>query len=88
MRKSYTGYKFRRQISIGPYIVDFYCPEKRLIVEIDGGHHNNDDARNYDRYRTKYFESLNMCVLRFWNSEVENSIDLVLEKIKVALRMV
>ncbi|RMA57633.1 endonuclease domain-containing protein [Ulvibacter antarcticus] len=76
------GKKFRRQQSIGNYIVDFYCPTERLIIELDGEVHNNSVNQDYDFKRTTYLESLNHTVLRFQNEEVKNSIDLVLERIK------
>jgi very-short-patch-repair endonuclease len=49
--KQINGKRFRRQVSIGPYVVDFYCPELKLIVEIDGDSHETDDAKEYDDYR-------------------------------------
>jgi len=75
------GYKFRRQHSIGRYIVDFYCPSKELIVEIDGSQHLEDNAQ-YDQERTKYFNKLGLKVLRFWNSEVRDNLAGVVEEIK------
>ncbi|MBC7109313.1 MAG: endonuclease domain-containing protein [Methanomassiliicoccales archaeon] len=65
-----AGFKFRRQVPIGPYIVDFLCPEKRVIVEIDGGQHNFPDERSRDLERTRFLESKGYKVLRFWNNEV------------------
>lgn len=77
--------RFRRQHSIGPYIVDFYCPKKRLAIELDGAPHQNISQKKYDTYRTRYLNSLNITVLRFWNNEVISQIDEVIEKIKLAL---
>ncbi len=62
------GYKFRRQVPLGQYVVDFVCFERRLIVEIDGGHHQGQAV--YDDERTKWLESQGFRVLRFWNNEV------------------
>jgi very-short-patch-repair endonuclease len=76
------GRKFRRQHSIGNYIVDFYCPSERLIVELDGAVHENTVNEDYDFMRTQYLESLNNKVIRFKNEEVKDFLDLVLEKIK------
>jgi very-short-patch-repair endonuclease len=68
LRGKNFGYRFRRQHSIGHFIADFYCAEKRLVIELDGSQHlNNVD---YDKERTDYFESLNIRVIRFWNEEV------------------
>ncbi len=77
------GYKFRRQHSIGQFIADFYCAEKRLVIELDGSQHL--DNQEYDKERSEYFESLNIKVLRFWNSEITRNIDGVIQKIKESL---
>ena len=80
--KKFYGYKFKRQVLIGNYIVDFLCPEKKLIIEIDGGQHNKPNDINKDIERTKYLESKEYKVLRFWNNEVWNNIESVCENIK------
>jgi very-short-patch-repair endonuclease len=79
IRRNQLGVKFRRQHSIGRYIVDFYCPEKHVVLEIDGGQHF--ERRCYDAERTKYLESLGMTVLRFWNNEINENIEGVILKI-------
>ena len=73
------GYKFRRQHSIPPYVVDFVCLERRLIVELDGGQHA--EAEVYDARRTVFFEELGYKVLRFWNNELLENTQGVLESI-------
>lgn len=73
------GYKFRRQHPVGPYIVDFACLEKSLIVEVDGGQHGENVA--YDSERSAYLQSKGFRVLRFWNNEVLTEIDVVKEVI-------
>jgi len=73
LKRGQLGCKFRRQHSIGNYIVDFYCPEKKLIVEIDGWQHRENGE--YDAERTKFFESLGFSVLRFWNDEINKNIE-------------
>ena len=73
-----AGLKFRRQVPIGPYIVDFACIEKKVIVEIDGGEHNFPDHRQYDAQRTAYLEGQGFRVLRFWNNQVLSDIEAVL----------
>ena len=80
------GYKFRRQSGIGPYVVDFYCPKKRLVVEVDGDSHFTDEAEIYDRDRTDYFKSLGLRVVRFTNEEVRKRLPDVLEMILTALK--
>jgi len=82
LKNSGLGYKFRRQHSIGPYIVDFYCPKQRLIIELDGAPHRELEARDYDQTRNKYLRDLEYTVLRFWNSEVTSNLPKVLAKIK------
>ena len=71
------GYKFRRQASVGGPVADFLCAEKRLIVELDGGQHSEEaDAR-----RTAHLEALGYRVIRFWNNEINESLEAVLERI-------
>ncbi|TBR17913.1 endonuclease domain-containing protein [bacterium] len=74
-----AGFKFRRQRPIGPYIVDFCCLEKRLVVELDGGQHS--ERREYDERRTRFLEDEGFRVLRFWDNEVLDETEGVLETI-------
>lgn len=76
------GRKFRRQTSIGSYIVDFYCPEEKLVIELDGEVHFNEEAIKYDEERTKYIESLGLKVIRFENNEVLKNTEYVLNEIR------
>jgi len=73
------GYKFRRQQPIGKYIVDFVCLERKLVIEIDGGHHSLQSS--YDEKRTIWLKSQGYRVLRFWNNGVLNEIETVLNEI-------
>lgn len=75
------GYKFRRQHSVGAYILDFYCPSERLCVELDGDSHFTDDAIEYDRERTAHLNALNIKVLRFLNTDVYDNLNVVCERI-------
>ncbi len=84
IRNKKTGYKWRRQVSIGRYIADFYCREKFLVIEIDGSQHKN--SKNYDKEREVYFSSLEIKTLRFWNSEIDSRINEVMEKINTELK--
>src|SRR5262245_59519248 len=79
------GTHFRRQVPIGPYVVDFFCPAKRLIIELDGGHHNEDEGAKRDRERQLWLEREGYRVVRFWNSEINDDLTAVLEKIYVEL---
>jgi len=77
------GYKFRRQMAIDPYIVDFVCLDAKIIVELDGGQHL--EQQKQDQERTHYLESMGYRVLRFWNHEVLAEMEAVLEQIHKAL---
>ncbi len=79
------GKKFRRQHSIGKYIVDFYCPSERIIVELDGQPHFNPISQVYDFERDEWLRSLNFRVLRFENWRVRQNVGLVLETIRKAI---
>lgn len=74
------GWKFRRQAPIGSYFADFLCLEARLIVEVDGGQHLEARA-GHDRERDAWLETQGFKILRFWNNQVLNEMDAVLEKI-------
>ena len=76
------GFRFRRQQPIGTYVVDFFCSEAALIIEIDGGQH---DASERDAARTRWLEARGYRVLRFWNNEVLANIEGVLLTIRRAL---
>ena len=80
-KKNINGLKFRRQYPIGKYIVDFICNEKRLIIELDGGQHNENQNIVYDKERTKYLETKGFKVIRFWNLDIENNIEGVYQEI-------
>jgi len=81
-RKQLNCFKFRRQHSIGRYIVDFYCKDLALVIELDGVHHNEDQQLEYDRIRTQYFKQLGINELRFNNDQVLSSLNKVLDEIK------
>jgi very-short-patch-repair endonuclease len=78
--------KFRRQHGIGPYIADFYCPECRVIIELDGAGHYDVLAQERDDLRTIFLENLGMRVVRFENCEVMENLELVLKAIRAVLR--
>ncbi len=80
-KKSINNLKFRRQYPIGKYIVDFICNEKKIIIEIDGGQHNEVKNIAYDKERTKYLESKGYKVIRFWNNDIDNNIEGVYQEI-------
>lgn len=80
----FFGLGFKRQVQIGNYIVDFCCRGKSLIVELDGGQHSEDKVVIKDNYKQKYLESQGYKVLHFWNNDVDNNLDGVLEVIRIA----
>jgi very-short-patch-repair endonuclease len=74
-----AGYKFCRQLPIGPYVVDFVCKSARLIVELDGGQHA--EQRRYDDRRDRFLSKLGYRVVRVWNSDVFENLDGVLSAV-------
>jgi very-short-patch-repair endonuclease len=83
LRKKQMGVVFHRQHSIGPYIVDFYCPKAHLIIELDGEQHK--DNKEYDKERDDFLRNINNTVLRFWNNEISSNLDEVLLTIRKTL---
>ena len=73
------GLKFRRQHGIGPYIVDFYCPEQSLVIEVDGDSHADANQILKDRQREQYLQSLGLRVIRYINDDILKNLDGVLE---------
>ncbi|HEX8277487.1 MAG TPA: endonuclease domain-containing protein [Segetibacter sp.] len=80
--KKLDGLKFRRQHPLLNYIADFYCHEKKLVIELDGTVHTRQENKEYDRGRTFELQELGVTVIRFWNDEVLNDTESVLAKIK------
>jgi very-short-patch-repair endonuclease len=83
LRANRLGFKFKRQAPMGPYIVDFVCLEKRLVIELDGGQHM--DNKMYDTTRTDWLMTNGFKVLRFWNHDVFQQTPSVLEVVMSAL---
>jgi very-short-patch-repair endonuclease len=81
----FLGLKFKRQKPMGRYIVDFICLEKRLIIEIDGGQHA--EQERYDQQRDVWLRSQGFTVLRFWNNEVMQQLESVLEQIRCTISL-
>ena len=77
--RQFQGLKFRRQHGIGPYIVDFYCPEQSLVIEVDGDSHADAGQIVKDQLRDKYFQSLGLRVIRYFNNDIVKNLDGVLE---------
>ncbi len=80
--RKFEGLKFRRQHPIDKYIVDFYCHERKLVIELDGSSHDDNATAQYDIARSHDLLGLDIRVIRFKNSEVENNIEFVLAEIR------
>ena len=80
-RRQLKGYQFYRQKIIGNFIVDFYCPKAKLVVEIDGGHHYIEETIKKDRKRADYIIANGLKILRFSDTEVFKNLQGVLERI-------
>jgi very-short-patch-repair endonuclease len=78
-RRQVAGVKFRRQQPIGPYIVDFVCLERRVVVEVDGGQHS--EQLHQDERRSQWLESQGYRVLRFWNNDVLANTEVVAQTV-------
>jgi very-short-patch-repair endonuclease len=82
--RNFFGLKFRRQFVFEKYILDFVCLEKRLVIELDGGQHNFDKNMKKDFERNKLLQQNNFKVLRFWNFEINENFENILETIAKA----
>ena len=80
-----SGFKFRRQHPIGHYILDFYCTEAHLAIEIDGGQHAEDENCKRDKLRTEYMKRKGIQVIRFWNNDVLEHLEDVVSEIEATL---
>jgi len=83
--KKISNTRFLRQYGVGSYVIDFYSPQVRLAVEIDGATHSSEDQKEYDTQRQSEIETLGIHFLRFTNQEVYYYLDSVLEKIKAKI---
>ena len=80
--RRFSNTKFRRQEPVGKFIVDFVSFEKKIVIEVDGGQHNQKAEVKNDQRRDRWFKEQGFVVLRFWNNEVLKNTVAVLEKIK------
>lgn len=79
--RQFYGLRFVRQYSVGPYILDFYCPVLKLAIELDGGQHNEEVNQEYDKARSMYLKAQGIDEMRFWNHEMLRHEQDVLEKL-------
>ena len=80
--RKFYGYRFLRQYVISPYIVDFICKKEKIIIEVDGGQHNEPENIKYDNERTEYLISKGYKVIRLWNNEIDDNFEGIYEKLK------
>src|SRR5205823_13419801 len=84
--KQLNGLKFRRQYSVGPYVVDFYCAEIKLAIELDGDTHFGEGAEKRDAERERYIQGAGIRVIRFTNYQINRELECVLDAIDEATR--
>jgi adenine-specific DNA-methyltransferase len=85
LRNRQLGVKFRREYPVGPYVADFCCIEMGLIVEVDGGQHDQPEKRRYDETRTRWLEGAGFRVIRFRDGEVLKEMEGVIHRIRAEL---
>jgi very-short-patch-repair endonuclease len=85
-RKEIMGVRIRRQHPMSKFIADFYCHQAKLVIEVDGPYHNEEEQKNYDEGRYKELKEFGIEIIRFTNEEVESDIEAVLEKIREKLK--
>ena len=83
-QRQLDGIKFRRRAPVGVYIADFLSHDAKLVIELDGDTHAGDAADLYDERRSRFFEQRGFRVIRFWNGEVRENLDFVVERIRLA----
>jgi very-short-patch-repair endonuclease len=85
--KELDGYKFRRQYSVGRFVIDFYCPRLKLAIEVDGDSHFSQESEVCDRERQRFIESFKISFLRFTNKDIYENLDGVLATIKTRMEV-
>jgi very-short-patch-repair endonuclease len=81
------GYKFRRQYSVDKYVIDFYCPELKLAVEIDGNIHDEPDQKEYDAHRQEHIEKFGIIFIRITNEELLGNPNMAFMRIEDAIKI-
>jgi len=84
--KGLDGYKFRRQYSVGKFVIDFYCPRLKLAIEVDGDSHFSETSEVYDKERQRFIESFKISFLRFTNKDIYENLGEVLATIKARMQ--
>lgn len=82
LKQYFPNYRFKRQHPVSQYIADFYCHKLKLVIEIDGGIHLSEEAKNNDKLRDEFMQSLSLNIVRFPNEEVCKNSEMVIEKLR------
>lgn len=82
LKAKQLGVRFRRQFSVGNYVLDFYCHSQKLAIELDGDYHSSEQQVQKDFKREEYLNSVGIIVMRFHNDEVRQNVSAVLERIR------
>lgn len=85
-KRQANGYKFRRQYSIGAFVIDFFCPRLKLAIEVDGGIHLKEDVKAYDKERERIIRSVGIEFLRFTNKQITHRLSKTLKIIKAKIK--
>ncbi len=88
LKQNFTQFRFKRQHPISQYIADFYCHKLKLVVEIDGDIHQNEEIKNDDKLRDEFMSGLDLKIIRFTNDEVCKSAEQVVEKLKDLIKKI
>jgi very-short-patch-repair endonuclease len=86
VRRNQLGVHFRRQAPLGPFIVDFYCPAAKLVVELDGSHHDFREEKDYDKLREEHLKAAGLKVVRFKNHQILRDVANVLAEIQAQIK--
>jgi cyclase len=86
LKQCFPGYKFRRQHPVSNYIADFYCHKLKLVIEVDGSIHFDEENQKLDEQRQKELENLGLTILRFTNNQVKNNCEVAINKIDLFVK--
>ncbi len=81
IRNNKLGQRFKRQYSVRGYVMDFYCPRKKLAIELLGSVHLTADSKKYDKYRKEYLENFEIKIIEIWNDEIKYNLGKVIDRI-------
>lgn len=88
LRRKQLGVRFLRQYSVDHYVIDFYCPELKLAIELDGSVHDTPDQKEYDKYRQEYLEKFEITFCRITNDELMSNANMAFKKIEATIKLI